>query len=267
MGWADAPAVAGGENWKKAPQVEGGENVVMQVNGGRIVQSQSGNLSFVSPSYATSDPAIVKKIMDGVSAGEMSKASIREGIIAENPLATRLTKFVEGTPFVGTYVDELVGGFGLNPEATTGVRALSSAMQEQRPGQSMALGLGGGLLGGMGMAVAAPAKIAAAVAPGTGRLMTQIGRGLLTGAGLGAGVAPLAAGVAPFLIYDFTVTSGSGMRCNSAIASFLSIDPVITAAAISPCLRLYSAMARIVPTMIWLPSGVLISLGRLSLNS
>lgn len=185
MGWADAPVVAGGENWKKAPQVEGGENVVMQVNGGRIVQSQSGKLSFVSPSYATSDPAIVKKIMDGASAGELSKASIREGIIAEYPLAARLTKFVEGTPFVGSYVDELIGSVA-GQDATVGVRALSSAMQEQRPGQSMALGLGGGLLGGMGMAAAAPAKLAAALAPGTGRLMTQIGRGLLTGSGLGA---------------------------------------------------------------------------------
>ena len=40
-------------------------NVVMNTkDGGRVVRSQSGALSFVSPAYSTSDPEQIKRIME-----------------------------------------------------------------------------------------------------------------------------------------------------------------------------------------------------------
>lgn len=163
------------------------ENVVMSTpDGGRVVRGASGQLSFVSPSYSTSDPAAIERIMRGASAGELAQSGAREAIIAEAPVSARLTKFVEGTPFIGSYLDEAIGAVA-GPEATAGVRALSGAMQAERPGQSLGLGLLGGITGSVGALAAAPAGLTASVAgPTAMRTVPAIGRGLLVGAPLGA---------------------------------------------------------------------------------
>lgn len=184
MGWKDAPEVGGGAAWEAAPVAE---DVVMTTkDGGRIVRSQSGGLAFVSPGYSTSDPAIVKRIMEGQTGGEASRQGIQEGLIAQNPVAARLTKFVEGTPFIGSYVDEAIGAVA-GAEAATGVRALSSAMQEQRPMQSLGLGLGGAAAGTAATLAATPASVMGLLStPNAMRVAPAVGRGLATGAAAGA---------------------------------------------------------------------------------
>lgn len=198
MGWMDAPEVQGGAAWEKAPV---SEDVVMTTpDGGRVVRSQSGKLSFVSPAYSTSDPEQVRRIMEGAGGAQVSRGGMQESIIAQAPTAARLTKLVEGTPFVGSYLDEAIGAFA-GPEATQGVRALSQAMEEVRPGQSLALNLGGAGIGTAATIAATPARLAAALVPSTSaRMLPSVGRaaattgllgateGAIYGAGLGEGV-------------------------------------------------------------------------------
>lgn len=163
------------------------ENVVMNTkDGGRVVRSQSGALSFVSPAYSTSDPEQIKRIMEGAGGAEVSRGGMQESIIAQAPVSARLTKLVEGTPAVGSYLDELVGAFA-GPEATQGVRALSSAMEETRPGQSLGLNLGGAALGTAATLAATPARIATALVPSTSaRMLPSMGKAALTSSLLGA---------------------------------------------------------------------------------
>lgn len=184
MGWRDAPEVSGGAAWERAPVTE---DVVMRTpDGGRVVRSQSGKLSFVSPAYSTSDPEQVRRIMEGAGGAEVSRAGMQESIIEQAPVAARLTKLVEGTPFVGSYVDELIGAIS-GPQAGQGVRALSQAMEETRPGQSLGLGLGGAALGTAATIAATPARVAAALVPSTsGRILPNIARAAGTGGLLGA---------------------------------------------------------------------------------
>lgn len=184
MGWMDAPEVNAGSAWEKAPVQE---DVVMTTrDGGRVVRSQSGKLSFVSPAYSTSDPEQVRRIMEGEGGAQVSRGGMQESIIAQAPATARLTKLVEGTPFVGSYLDELIGAFA-GPEATQGVRALSSAMEETRPGQSLALNLGGAGIGTAATIAATPARIAAALVPSTSaRMLPSVGRAAATTGVLGA---------------------------------------------------------------------------------
>ena len=163
------------------------ENVIMNTkNGGRVVRSQSGALSFVSPAYSTSDPEQIKRIMEGAGGAEVSRGGMQESIIAQAPVSARLTKLVEGTPAVGSYLDELIGAFA-GPEATQGVRALSSAMEETRPGQSLGLNLGGAALGTAATLAATPARIATALVPSTSaRMLPSMGKAALTSGLLGA---------------------------------------------------------------------------------
>lgn len=184
MGWMDAPEVNAGAAWEKAPVQE---DVVMTTkDGGRVVRSQSGKLSFVSPAYSTSDPEQVRRIMEGEGGAQVSRTGMQESIIAQAPAAARLTKLVEGTPFIGSYLDEAIGAVA-GPEATQGVRALSSAMEEVRPGQSLALNLGGAGLGTVATIAATPARLAAALVPSTSaRMLPSVGRAAATTGLLGA---------------------------------------------------------------------------------
>lgn len=184
MGWMDAPEVEGGAAWQAAPVAE--DVIATTKDGGRIVRSQSGSLSFVSPSFSTNDPAIIAKIMEGASPAQEAKSGMRREIISAAPVAARAIKALEGVPFVGSYLDEIIGAMA-GPEARQGVRAVSGAMQEEYPGQSLALGVGGGLLGTGAMVAAAPAGTLSAIAgPGAMRTVPSMARGLAAGAAGGA---------------------------------------------------------------------------------
>lgn len=161
--------------WQSLPKV-----VATTDDGGRVLE-RGGKQFFVSPGYSTSDPGRISKILEGANAGQLSRQSFDEQSIAAAPVAARATKFVEGVPFVGTYVDEALGSV-LGPEATAGIRAQSAAMDRQRPGQSLAANLAGGLLSGGAAAAALPAAALPTAAAGLRTIP-----GMAAGAGIGAG--------------------------------------------------------------------------------
>ena len=161
--------------WQSLPKV-----VANTEDGGRVLE-RGGKQFFVSPGYSTSDPDRISKILEGANAGQLSRQSFDEQSIAAAPVAARAVKFVEGVPFAGTYVDEALGSV-LGPEAMAGIRALSAAMDRQRPGQSIAANLAGGLLTGGAAAAALPG----AVLPSAAAKLRTL-PGIAAGAGIGAG--------------------------------------------------------------------------------
>lgn len=157
-------------------------NVVAEVKDGKVYRMQDGSLSFKSPGYATNDQDIIKRLMEGESAQAVVQSGFDRQTIGQAPVASRAVKAMEGVPFIGSYLDEAVGAV-YGDKATQGVRAVSGAMERERPGQSTALQIGGGVAGSIPMAVAAVPGLAA-IAPAS-----RIGRtayGLLAGIGAGA---------------------------------------------------------------------------------
>lgn len=151
----------------------------------RVLQSSSGKRYLVSPGFSTSDPQKIEQALSGMTGGEVSRKSIDEALIEQYPVAARAGEFVRGVPFAGSYMDEALGALG--PEATAGARALSGAMQRQRPGQTLGLNVAGGLTSALGAAAAAPSAASAAVsgAVGQGTRAAQIARGAALGSAAG----------------------------------------------------------------------------------
>jgi hypothetical protein len=153
----------------------------------RVFERPNGMRYVVSPGFSSTDPAAVEKALSGVSAGEISRTNIDESLLAQYPAAARAGEFVRGVPFVGSRLDEALGILG--PEATAGARALSGAMQRQRPGETLGLNIAGGITGSLGAgAVAGPQRLAQGVSAiaGTGSRAAQIGRTALAAGSAGA---------------------------------------------------------------------------------
>jgi len=163
------------------------ENVIMNTkDGGRVVRSQSGKLSFVSPAYSTSDPEQVRRIMEGAGGAEVSRGGMQESIVSQAPVTARAVKLIEGLPAIGSSLAGAVGAIA-GPKASQGVRALSEAMQETRPIQSLGLNLGGATVGTLAALAATPARLAAALVPSTSaRMLPSVARAAGTGGLLGA---------------------------------------------------------------------------------
>lgn len=153
-------------------------------DGGKVFQMGDGSFSFSSPGFSTNNQDTIKRIMESGNFKRESISSFDKQTIAQAPITARAVKAMEGVPFLGSRVDEAAGAFGFGQgRATQGVRALSAAMDREKPGQSTALQLAGAIAGSIPMAMAAVPAIKAA-AP-VGRLK-RVGLGLLGGAGAGA---------------------------------------------------------------------------------
>jgi hypothetical protein len=120
----------------------------------RVFERPNGQRYVVSPGFSSTKPEAVERALAGMSAGDISRQSIDESLIQQYPVAARAGEFVRGGPSLGSRLDEALGVLG--PEATAGARALSGAMQRERPGQTLALNLAGGLTSAAGIAAAAP---------------------------------------------------------------------------------------------------------------
>lgn len=132
------------------------EDVVFQAkDGGRVIRDENGNLSFTSPSYATSDSAIIDRIMQGESAGGAAVSQFDKQTIAQHPIAARAQEFIQGTPIVGEFLDEVVGV--VSPQSKQGMDALSNAMERERPWESAGLNMAGAIATTAPFAAAAPA--------------------------------------------------------------------------------------------------------------
>ena len=165
------------ESRQAAPRDDAGNTVVQEVAGGRIVQGSNGEVSFVSPGYSTTDPAIIRRIMDGVAPAEASAMEApvstggRAGIGARGAL--------QGLTFGGG--DEIVAAGQSAFSSTPYPVALEQERSRVRQGREES------------PVVAYGSEIAGAAVPsamlGYGALNANaglLGRSL-TGAGIGAG--------------------------------------------------------------------------------
>ena len=169
------------KDYKTMPRI-----IAKQPGDVRVFERPNGQRYVVSPSYSGTDPEIINKILEGTQAGAAVQSAQREDILEQYPVAARAAQFVKGVPFVGSYVDEALGAV-LGPEAATGTRALQSAMEAERPGQTAALNLAGGVTGAAGAVAALPGAVTSGLV-GTTAMRTAPAalRGLGTGAALGA---------------------------------------------------------------------------------
>lgn len=176
-----------------SPARQSGEVIATTDDGGRVTRGADGKLSFASPAYSTNDPDAIARIMEGASPAQESRNSFYEGAIDQHPIAARGAKFVQGIPFVGEYADEAIGT-AAGPEAMSAVRNLQSGMDATRPGQSVALQVGGGIVGSIPLAAAAgpslmsyiPESMAAKMAAtGIGGAIAGGGEGFVSGYGAG----------------------------------------------------------------------------------
>jgi hypothetical protein len=160
--------------------------VIARQGSTRIFQRPNGNRYLVSPNYSTTDPEKVNKALQGMSAAQISSQAIDEDILKQYPFAARAGEFVRGVPFAGSYLDEALSAT-LGPEAGVGARALSGAMQRQRPAETLGLNIAGGVTGTAGALAAAPQAVSSALAAavGQGSRAAQVARAALTGSGAG----------------------------------------------------------------------------------
>jgi len=166
------------------PAPTGAEIVEQFDDGGRILKStQTGQETYVTDGYATSDPARIAQIRAaGGKAGEVYKTSMAEDIISQvGELPARAASAIKGVPFVGSYIDEIIGQF--SPEAAQATRAAQEAREIVAP---VTTGLS---RAGVGLATAIPAAIAApaiSVTPLGTSLLSRVAAGTGLGAGVGA---------------------------------------------------------------------------------
>lgn len=156
-------------------------------NGVIIRDEETGQDSYVSEGYATSDPERIAEIaQEGYTPREAVRQSFYEGILRDNPLAARIVSGVRGLPLLGEATEEVAGGIAEmtdGPEAAEkereARRTLARAMEERRPVEAALTQAGVGLAATLPIAMATAPAVAASTVGGT------IGRGLLAGAGLG----------------------------------------------------------------------------------
>jgi hypothetical protein len=113
-----------------------GTPLMLTDDGGRIYDTPEG-LVFTSPGYSTSDQKVIREIIEqqkkkgGKTPREMAESRIRQDILGQAPIASRGAAAIQGLPFVGEYVDELIGL--ASPRIQQNVRAAQSAMSEEYP--------------------------------------------------------------------------------------------------------------------------------------
>lgn len=176
-GWQDAPIVgeAKKQSWQDAPIV--GQEVVTPPQSS--AQRNSDGTYGQPPEGAYMDP------QTGQMIDPAQKTEFQERIVQAYPVSGRAQEFVQGAPFVGEYFDEALGA--ISPEAGERSRMVSDAFEAQRPGQSLALNVAGGVVGSLPAAGFATTTRAADFVAKGGNMVT---RGLRAG-GLAAPLAML----------------------------------------------------------------------------
>lgn len=119
-------------------------------DGGRVLTA-NGKKLFVSPSMSTSNPEKINQIMQqeiagGDTARQITEKELSKDIVEAQPFASRMSKVVEGIPFLGTYVDEAVSALG-DDKTSEKIRTVQSAMGKDRPIESAALNVAGAFTG------------------------------------------------------------------------------------------------------------------------
>ena len=172
-------------------------------DGSQVIQFNDGSMQVLNQEagLASKDPDVVNAAMRGESPVEASKQK-RAGEILAQPGARQGAKgatLLKGLPFVGSYIDELIGD---TPRGQAQVRGLQSALETESPGEALALqatgGVGGGALLGVAGAEAGGAALLNKIAqlPRAQKYLSYLGIGTVGGAteggiyGYGEGTTP-----------------------------------------------------------------------------
>jgi hypothetical protein len=173
---------------QKAQQIDASTTprIIARQGSTRVFERPNGQRYVVSPGFSSTDPERVQQALSGMTGGEIARGAADQSIIAQAPFAARAGEVARGIPFVGSYLDELLGAVR-GPEAAASARMVSGAMQRERPGETLGLNVLGGLASGGAAALAAPARAAGLLGGvlGQGSRASQVARG--AGAGLAAG--------------------------------------------------------------------------------
>jgi hypothetical protein len=218
----------------------------------RVFERPNGMRYVVSPNFSSTDPKAVEQALAGMSAGQISSTNIDESIIAANPLAARANEFVRGVPVLGSFVDEAIGMVG-GEDATAGARALTGAMQRQRPMQTLGLNLAGGVSVPAALALKSPQALASVgnTILGTGSRAAQVSRGLAAGATAGAtegGIYGYGEGITP---EDRMDEAGTGAAFGGAVGGVMGFAAPLVEAGVRNVASLFrrSDIAQIAATL------------------
>lgn len=166
---------------KSELEATAGREVVSEVGDGIVYRNQDGSLGYTSPGYSTNDRERIVELMRGKRPADLLQGDLDRERIDQYPVASRANEVARGFPFAGSYTDEMVGMY--SPNQAEQMRLASESMMREKPGQTAALNMLGGVVGSAPLAVAAaPSVMAAAPASTAGR----IGAGILGGTGAGA---------------------------------------------------------------------------------
>ena len=164
---------------------EGSELIGTFADNGRVYREPNGRLGAVSAGGATRDPETIRRIMEGDSWAAITQSSFDSQRIDANPVLANVNEFARGVPFVGSWIDEATGL--VSPERRDTLRAISGAMQRERPGRTAALNMAGAVATAIPAAAALGGQIAARAGATIGqRALQGLGYGALVGGTEGA---------------------------------------------------------------------------------
>lgn len=163
-----------------AAKVPPGYSLVRETpDGGKIYRKPDGQLSFTSAGYATSDQAEIQRMIQGAPPAAARRTETNKQIVEQGGLGVAAASAIKGIPFVGEYFDEAVGAVTGDPRATSAMREMQSAYQEQKPLEAF---------GGQA-ALGAAATLPLVPFQAAGRALQAVptlGRQVLAGLGVGA---------------------------------------------------------------------------------
>lgn len=163
-----------------ANQQPSAEKIVAKTDdGGRVVDMGQGQLTFVSPSYSTSNPETIKRIMAGDNV-QMIQQDNQDAATLEHfgKGAGATANFLKGVPFVGEWFDEAMG-----PERGQAMNQMAGAFERQNPKSAIASRIAGGIVGTAPVvAAAAPTAVGMGAATLGARVLQGVTAGGLMGA-------------------------------------------------------------------------------------
>ena len=118
--------------------------------GGKFYRLGAGKVGYSSTGYSTTNQEEVKKLLSGmtnedfIQPTEQAMTQQRQDIISQAPLAARGLKFSEGTVAAGSFIDETAQA--IDPQLGAKTRAVSAAMDEENPIESMLLQTAGAVV-------------------------------------------------------------------------------------------------------------------------
>lgn len=162
-------------------QPTGGPRLLGEAGGLRIYD-RNGIKYAVGEGYSTSDPERIAEIMAGEDYRDLLASDVRQERIGQAGYRAPLSQVVRGSA-LGSFADEAYG-MVYGPEARDRQRRTAAAYQEEYPGRSLALNLGGASVEAAAAAPLVAPKAANWVVQGGTRL-GQVARGMLGGSAVG----------------------------------------------------------------------------------